>query len=404
MACLIDIVPGLEKAVTAALADSPDVDEYVVVRTCNRLEAYAATEANESVRRRLEATVRQAIPFQEREFWYFLEDQNSVKHLFSVVCGIDSLIVGEDQIQHQVRESFAQAKTAGNVGPVLNALFEEAIVVGKRVRTETDLNKGAVSVGSAAIELAEQRLGPLVGKTVSILGAGDMAGVIAKNLAGKRPNTVFVSNRTFDRAQELARELAGTAVTMDRMDEMISRSDVVLVATSAPHDVVRQVNVAAAMKSRPAKPLLIIDVSVPTNVAADVTSVPGVSLSTMAALDAIAAKNVEKRKNEISAAERIIAQELAKIDRTEKQRRANEAIRRLGQMAEEIRQNEATAAKNRIRNTNADEVIDDLTKAIVKQISAEFIKNLRIAAEQGDTTTCATAEKLFGLTRPTKKE
>ncbi|MFA6870429.1 MAG: glutamyl-tRNA reductase, partial [Methanomethylophilus sp.] len=124
MACLIDIVPGLEKAVENALKDQEDlVSEYVIIRTCNRLEAYVSTDRNEEVRNLLDSVVRKAIPFQDREYWYFLEDKQSIKHLFTVVCGIDSLIVGEDQIQHQIRESYAKAVAEGHVSSVLKALF-----------------------------------------------------------------------------------------------------------------------------------------------------------------------------------------------------------------------------------------------------------------------------------------
>ncbi len=405
MACLIDIVPGLEQAVSRALNGDRDLEEYIIIRTCNRLEVYVATDRNEEVRNLLDAVVRKAIPFRDREYWYFLEDRPSIKHLFTVVCGMDSLIVGEDQIQHQVRESYAKATEEGHVGSVLQTLFERALAVGKRVRTETDLNKGAVSVGSAAIELAEQRIGPLAGKSVAVFGAGDMAGVIAKNLAGKDPQTVFVSNRTFERAQELAKALGGTAVTMDRMDEILSRSDLVLVATSAAHPVVRKENVTAAMQARAGRELLIIDVSVPLNVAADVAEVPGVTLATMDSLNAIAAANVAKRKEEISSAEKIIAQELKKIGDERKARTANELIRRLSLLAEEVRRNEAEAAKVRIHTTGGtDEVIDSMSKAIVKKISADFIKHLREAAVEGDTETCAVAARLFGLEPADRQE
>ncbi len=405
MACLIDIVPGLEKAVENALKDQEDlVSEYVIIRTCNRLEAYVSTDRNEEVRNLLDSVVRKAIPFQDREYWYFLEDKQSIKHLFTVVCGIDSLIVGEDQIQHQIRESYAKAVAEGHVSSVLKALFDKAIVVGKRVRTETDLNKGAVSVGSAAIELAEQKIGTLAGKNVAVFGAGDMAGVIAKNLAGKGPQAVIVSNRTFERAQELAKALGGTAVKMDRMDEIIGKSDLILVATSAPHAVVKVENVQAAMKMRPNRQLLIVDVSVPLNVAPEVARIPHVALSTMDSLNAIAAANVAKRKQEISSAEKIIGQELKKIDDERKEKNANDLIRRLGLLAEEIRRNEAEAAKVRIHTTGGtDEVIDSMSKAIVKKISADFIKHLREAAVDGDTETCAVVARLFCL-EPAKKE
>lgn len=399
MECLTEIIPGLEEAVTSALKDAPEVKEYVVIRTCNRLEAYAATDDNHAVRLLMEDTVRKAIPYAQREYWYILQDDECIKHLFTVVCGIDSLIVGEDQIQHQVRDSFAKAQKEGHVGRVLYSLFNNAIVVGKKVRTETELNKGAVSVGYAAIELAEKEIGSLEDKEIAIIGAGDMAGLIAKNLAGKGPKTVFVSNRTFERAQELAKELGGTAVRMDRLLEMITRSDLVLVATSAHHDVVSRQMVEAAMARRPDRPLLIIDVSVPTNVAKDAGEVPNVTLSTMADLDSIAAENVARRKHEIQAAEKIIKEEMAKIGEERKTQAADEVIRGIGIMSENVRKMEAEKAVQALEHgADPQETIDAMSRAIIKQLSADIIKNLRQAALRGEDEVVEAASRLFAQT------
>ncbi len=398
MECLGGIISGLGDAISEALSGSEDAKEYVVIRTCNRLEAYVSADDNQAVRMLMEETVRKSVPFADREFWYILQDRDCIKHLFTVVCGIDSLIVGEDQIQHQIRDAFMNARREGHVGKSLYALFNNAIVVGKRVRTETDLNKGAVSVGYAAIELAEKDIGSLNGKNIAIVGAGDMAGIIAKNLAGKGPETVFVSNRTFERAQELARELDGTAVTLDRLGDMMAKSDLVLVATSAKHPVITREMAEKAMCQRPERPLLIIDVSVPVNVAEEVAGIPNVKLSTMASLDAIATENVARRKKEIGAAERIIRQEMEKIDDERKIRDANATIREMGIMCERIRSDEAAMARSRLDNGDSpSDVIDCMSHAIVKMISAEFIKNLRKAALGGDSATVEAAAKLFGL-------
>lgn len=394
---LNEILPWIEGGIDGILDGSDVIDEYVVIRTCNRLEAYVATEDNHGARLLLEKAMRKTIPYDGRNFWYILQDDDCIRHLFSVVCGMDSLIVGEDQIQHQIRDAFMRARETGHVGKILYALFNNAIIVGKRVRTETDLNKGAVSVGYAAIELAEKEIGTLDGKSIAIVGAGDMAGVIAKNLVGKGPETVFVTNRTFERALELAKELDGMAVKMDRLVDMVARSDVVLVATSATHDVITLDVVVSAMCQRPEKPLLIIDVSLPVNTSEKVTSVDNVKLFTMASLDAIAAENVARRKGEISRAERIIRQEMARIEDERKTREANAVIREYSMECERIRREEAERAKCAIGDSSCDKVIEDMSHSIVKMISAEFIKNLRKAAIDGDRETCEAAAKLLGI-------
>lgn len=397
MESLDTVITAAKDAVTATVAGDPRVDEYVVVATCNRLEAYVATRDNHGVRIALEDAVRRSIPYEDREYWYVLQDRDSIRHLFTVVCGIDSLIVGEDQIQHQVKRAFEDSREEGHVGKILYTLFNNAIIVGKRVRTETDLNKGAVSVGYAAIELAERRIGDLHGKDIAIFGAGEMASLIAKNLSGKGPEAVFVTNRTFERAQELAKELGGNAVTMDRMEEMISKSDLVLVATSARSPIVKKEGVARAMSARPDRPLLIIDVSVPLNTEEDVVEIPNVSLSTMASLDAIAAENVARRKKEISNAKRIIDQELRKVEEIQKTRDANAVIKGVSIMCETVRREEAEIAKAALRSTDPDKVIDDMSRSVVKMISADLIKRLRMAALNGEDDVVEAAAKLFGI-------
>ena len=395
MSCLGDIIPGLNDTLNDELARNKYADEYIIIRTCNRLEAYISCSNAEGMKRALDALVRKNVPFSDRQVWYVLEGKECIKHLFTVVCGIDSLIVGEDQIQHQTKDAFAQAQEEGHVGKVLYALFNNAIIVGKRVRTETDLNKGAVSVGYAAIELAQQKIGALEGKDIAIIGAGDMAGVIAKNLAGKGPKTVIVSNRTFQRAQELAKELEGTAIGFDRLQEIVSKSDLVLVATSAKHNILDKTNVGEAMRARPDKPLLIIDVSVPTNVDENVNEIPNVSLHTMASLDAIAAENVARRKREISNAQKIISEELRRVEEEAKVEDANVIIRKLSIDFEDIRTAEVMKASKCIGKMDPEELLDDLTHSIVSRISAELIKNLRKAAANDDKEVIEAAKILF---------
>lgn len=392
-----DIIPDLDDILRKNLEENRSVEEYVIIRTCNRLEVYVSTQNNSAVRAFLEGLVRSTIPFSDRQVWYFLEDKECIKHLFTVVCGIDSLIVGEDQIQHQIRDAFAEAQRNGHIGRKLYALFNNALIVGKRVRTETELNKGAVSVGYAAIELAEQKIGSLKDMSIAIIGAGDMAGIIAKNLVGKGPRTVIVSNRTFDRAKELAKELEGTAIGFDRLEEIVGKSDLVLVATSAKHNILGTELVSKAMNGRQERPLLIIDVSVPTNVDPDVEKIPGVSLRTMASLDAIAAENVARRTKEISKAEKIIREELLRMEKENKCNAAEEIIRKMALDFEEIRTGEVMKAMKFSDHAFSEELIDNLTHAITSKISSEIIKNLRKAALDDDTDVLEAAKYIFGV-------
>ena len=389
------VVAELDGLFADSVADLRGVGEYIIVRSCNRLEVYTATCDNRATREDLEKLIRMAVP--STNISYVLEDRDSIRHLFAVVCGLDSLIVGEDQIQHQVRECYMRAREEGHVGAMLTRLFDKAMIVGKRVRSETALNKGAVSVGSASVELAEKRIGDLGGKSITILGAGDMASVIAKNLIGKNIGAVFVSNRTYARALELASELGGTAVSMQRMEEAMADSDLVLVATSAPHTVVHRSGVEAAMSARPDRGMLIIDVSVPRNVDEDVSEVPGVDLETMDSLMEIAAENANRRRNEIVSAERIITQELQRMDTEAKEQLANDVIRRIGVKLAAIRDRELQTAMARAGSTDIDELLNDFSRAMVSRITADVYNNLREASRNGRTDTCSAAVELFGL-------
>lgn len=397
MTCLGDIIPGMNDAINTELAENKFVDEYVVIRTCNRLEAYVATKNNGAMKAALTSLVKKNIGIGNRQVWYILEDKECIRHLFTVICGIDSLIVGEDQIQHQTKDAFALAQNEGHVGKVLYSLFNNAIIVGKRVRTETELNKGAVSVGYAAIELAQEKIGALEGKNIAIIGAGDMAGVIAKNLVGKGPQTVIVSNRTFQRAQELAKELEGTAIGFDRLPEIIRRSDLILVATSAKHNLLDKDIVGKAIDGREDKPLLIIDVSVPTNVDENVTELPNVSLHTMASLDSIAAENVAKRKKEITNAEKIIREELRRVEEEAKTEAADMIIKKMSVDFENIRIREVDKAMKCGNDIEKEILLDNLTHSIVSRICADIIKNLKNAAKNDEQDIIDAAKLIFNI-------
>lgn len=392
---LNDVVPLLEAEAEKRLPVMDSVAEHVIVRTCNRFEVYVATPNNQSVRKLFDSMIHSIVP--SSNISYILEDKDTIRHLFRVVCGLDSLIVGEDQIQHQVRECYMKARESGTAKKMLTRLFDKAMSVGKRVRTETALNKGAVSVGSAAVELAEERLGTLNGKNVTILGAGDIASVIAKNLVGRNLGAVIVSNRTYSRAIELADELGGKAVSMARMVDVVSDSDVVLVATGAPHPVLKVPHVEEAMSRRPDRHLMIIDVSIPRNAEEAVGEIGNVELENMDSLESIAMRNAERRRQEIASAEKIITEELAKMDSEQKEEIANEVIRQIGLKLADIREKELSTAKSRMGSADESELLDDLSRALVAKITAELYKNLREASRDGRIESCTIAAELFGL-------
>lgn len=396
--CLGEIIPSLGKHADEFLNGCPWVNEYVLLQTCNRFEIYIATDDNDKTVRALREFRKNAIPYvTDERVSFILEDMESIMHLFRVCCGLESMIVGEDQIQGQVKEAYSKARESSTVGPMLTKMFDSALSVGKRVRTETALNKGAVSVGSAAVELADRLLGTLDGKTVTVMGAGETATTIATSLAGRQLKAIFISNRTYNRAVDLAEKLNGKAIGTKYRLNAIGKSDLLLVATSAPHILLTKEDVEKAMGDRDGK-LVIIDVSVPRNVADDVGEVPGVRLETMEGLQAIAMDNVAKRRSEISKAEIIVRSELKKIDRAQKEETANAIISKIGASLAQTRDAELKRALSRASNgDDIDAVLEDFSKALVSKIMNGPYGVMRTASREGRVDVCNAAADLFGV-------
>lgn len=395
---LNDLQKSLHNDVGKSIAGLPGVEEYVVVSTCNRFEVYIGTDLADRVRDGLQDLVRAKVVYEKGEApVYYLQDKQTISHLFRVVCGMDSLIVGEDQIQNQIKEAYSLARDEGHVGPRLSRLFEKALSVGKRVRSETGLNNGAVSVGSAAVQLAEENLGTLRGATVTVVGAGEMATSIARSLMGKGPRTVFVSNRTYENARELAHQLDGKAIGRDALPKAIIDSDVVLVATAAPHMILTRDMIEPAMNAGK-EHLLIVDISMPSNVDPAVSSLPGVELVTLEGLQEVALRNVAARHRELIEAERIVEEELSRWLEEAREAQAIRIISEIGQKVSCIREQELTKALRRMEcDIDCRLVFEDFSRALVSKIMADPINRLKEACRNGEADICHTAKRLFDV-------
>ena len=396
-AVIADVIPKMEKGADDFIKGLSGVDEYLILRTCNRFEIYISTNDTERIKNELESYARTKVPHSGESVWYTLTDGQCIKHLFRVTCGLDSLVIGEDQIQSQVKNAYTKAKDEGHVSTVLTTVFEKALYTGKRVRTETELNSGAISVGSAAVQLAEKKLGGLSGKTVAIIGAGDMATVIAKYLRGKGPNAIFVSNRTFDHARVLANEVGGHAVNYSEVKGVLASSDLAIVATNAPHVLIDRDMIKEVTANRASK-LLIIDISVPRNVANDVDFIDNVEVDSMAEISEVAQENLMSRRNEMVHAERIVRTEIENIDIEMKGRRADETISCIVKRSSDIRKAELDRAITKIKaGGDLEEVLDDMSRAMVSKLLAKPFNRLKEASRDGRTDYCEVASDLFGV-------
>ena len=378
------------------------VHECVVLMTCNRVEVYVVSPKGSKVL--FEYVKKMGVPDRIIEF---NDHEESLIHLMRVACGLESMIVGEDQILGQVKELYHTAREAGVTGKVLDTAYEKAIHVGKRVRSETRINKGSVSIGSAAVDLAEAELGTLQGKTVVVIGAGAMGSLVAHALAHKDVSAVYVANRTFDRGEALARELDGIAVPYDEKNRYIASSDVVISATSAPHPVLTAEIMRPIMEDRNSHDgrchdLLMIDIANPRDIEDSVADLPGVKLYNIDGLKAISDSNLHKRMQEIEKVEKIIEDEYDLLTIQYKRQQADKVISSLYSQVEDLRIRERERAINRLsaKHTLGDferSVLDDLTHAITNKVLAEPTKTLRDAAAEDDIDFLATTAALFGL-------
>ncbi|MFA5311795.1 MAG: glutamyl-tRNA reductase [Methanomassiliicoccales archaeon] len=383
-----------------ALSKLEGVTECVVLKTCNRVEMYTATRDWEGTRRSLESMVNGFIPFDsDKNLVQFQSGTESIGHLLRVASGLESMIIGEDQIQSQVKEAFEYAETTGHAGPVLSLVFRKAINVGKKVRTETKVNKGCVSIGSAAVELAEEKIGSLAGKTVLVIGAGEMATLIAKHLIGKSPEAVFVSNRTYARAVELAWVLNGKAVRFDSLTEFLAQSDVVLCATSATHMILEPRHLIKALEARRGRKMMIIDVSFPRNVSLDVRQLEGVELYDIDGLREVSEANILKRREEMKKAERIILGELKLLDRKLDEMEGSRIVKDIFSKYSKIKENEVRKAIARVKKGQdpIEKVMDDFGTALMGKFLADPTESLKGASRDGDGHFFDAAKLLFNV-------
>jgi len=281
--------------------------EAVAVSTCNRFEVYVAGHAHETlVAAKLVECLEELAGAALGEHAETREDAAAVGHLFNVASGLDSIVVGETEILGQVKTGYETAKTAGMTGKRLNVLFQRALFVGKKVRTETPVAIGSASVPSVAVQLAETIFGRLEGKTALILGAGAMAELSAKHLAARGVTKLVVANRTWDRAYQLAARYQGEAVRWEDFGAELERADVVIASTGSPKVVLTRDIVQDAVRRRGGRSLFLIDIAMPRDIEESVHAIDGVYLYRLEDLEAIVAKNMASRAEAVAAARRII--------------------------------------------------------------------------------------------------
>jgi glutamyl-tRNA reductase len=285
--------------------------EAVILSTCNRVEIYAATDLPES---QAAARLRQflldyhKLPELPAGEIYARGGRPGLEHLFKVACGLDSMVLGETEILGQLKKAYQTALNLRHTGGILNKAFQRAFHVAKQIRTETNIQRGSVSVGSVAVELAERIFSSLSEHPVMVIGAGDTSEKTARALLSRGARTIFVSNRSHERAVALAQELGGRAVSFDDWAAEFPRIDILVSSTSAPHCILDRARLEPLMKARKHRPLLLIDIAVPRDIDPTVNFLDNVYLYNIDDLQAIADDYLQQRRDEIARCEAIIAE------------------------------------------------------------------------------------------------
>ena len=366
----------------AALREAGLIREGVVLSTCNRTEFYAVEQKGDSIPR-ITAILSARLGEDAAQFIYVRRDQDVAEHLFSVAAGLDSMILGEAQIHGQVKDAWEECR--GESGPILNRMFQSALLAAGRAREETGIGRGAASVSSAAVQLAKKIFGSLNGRRAMILGAGDVAEIALECLQNEGVKVAIVANRTFERALSLAERHAATAMHYDECWRSLSGVDVLLCSTASPVPVVTVARVRDAVEARGDKPLCILDIALPRDVEAAVGELDNVFLYDLDDLRAAAAANLDRREEDVPAAQRIIAEEVRTFWDWVAGLAAVPVVREFREEMEKVRTTELAAALKRIGPLSAEQkgVLEHFSRALMNKFLHEPSVRLKAAAANG---------------------
>jgi glutamyl-tRNA reductase len=395
-----------EEQVREILTDLSDrglFREVMILSTCNRVEVYGLAEAPGEARQatftRLGA--RRALVLRDIEpLLYTKTEEEAVRHVFRVAASLDSMMVGEPQILGQVKEAFVLAQSAGTVGPLLHALMSQAFGVAKKVRTETEVGRHAVSVSFAAVELGRKIFGGLDGKAVLLVGAGEMAELAARHLVEQGALPVYVANRTLERGQELARRLGGTAVPFEELHAVMASVDIVIASTAAPEPIIRAAEVQQVLHTRRAQPLFFIDIAVPRNVEPAVNDLDDAFCYDVDDLRSVVDANLRERQREAQRAETLVAREVERFAARLKELEVAPTIVSLRDKLESIRRGEVEKALARLGGADeaTRQVLEALSQSIVNKILHAPMVKLRDSSRAGHGHSwIELISELFGL-------
>ena len=379
------------------------VKEIVLLSTCNRTEVYICTCDAFGDETRLKdylAAHAKLPPEQLQHMLYVLRGEDAAEHLMKVAAGLDSLVLGENEILGQVRSAAEMAHEVGATGPILSSLFRYAIQAGKRARAETEIGRGDISVASVVVEMAEQAFGPLNERTALLIGAGKISAITARALVKAGLRCILIANRTFERAEKLARNMNGVAVHFDVLDDVLMQADIVICSTGAPHIVLHADAVKKAQIMRFGRPLLVADLAVPRDADPEIASIPGVQLANIDDLDVIVKTRHPLTASIYQKVGTIVRGELAGFIQWCKARRCVPVIKALHSKAETIYQAEVEQTLRRLGplTPQQERLVQAMGKAIASKMLHEPTIHLRELSQDEDPSTyLELVQELYGI-------
>jgi len=382
------------------LVQHPGIDEALIISTCNRVELLAQTKNGSADLRGFIGTYFQINPADITPHLYEFREREAIHHVFRVTSSLDSMVVGEPQILGQMKEAYATARAVGAVHSQLDLLLTRAFAVAKRVRTETAVGSSAVSVASVAVELAKKIFGSLNGKSVFLVGAGKMSELAARHLIAHGAASIFVANRTYDRAIRLAQKFEGQAIEFSRLYDTCDRADIVITSTGAPHAIFRREHGEAFLSRRKNRPMFFIDIAVPRDVDPGMNKLDGIFVYDIDDLQQAVSAHVADRRKEAERAEAIITSEVERFQSRLQTLDVVPTIVSLQDHLETIRQAEIDRVRGRLGPLSPEQemAIETLTRGIVNKIMHTPITTLKTAARESEATTVVDlVRRLFNL-------
>ncbi|WP_408007108.1 glutamyl-tRNA reductase [Pseudalkalibacillus sp. A8] len=399
----VSFQPGEMELALQSLRNTKSILECVIVSTCNRTEIYAVADQLHTGRYYIKSFLANWFSLDKdllNPYLQIREREDAIEHLFKVVCGLDSMILGETQILGQVRSSFFTAQQIGTTGTVFNELFKKAITLAKRSHSETEIGENAVSVSYAAVELAKKIFDGLEGKNVLIIGAGKMGELTAKHLCSNGVDQITVLNRTYSKAQEVAARFNGQASTMEELESSLKKADIVISSTGSTEFVLSKANVAPVLKKRKGRPLFMMDIAVPRDLSPDLQDLEGVFLYDIDDLEGIVEANLAERQEEAAKIRVLIEEELLAFLNWINTLGVVPVITALRQKALSIQAETMKSIERKMPDLTDRErkVLSKHTKSIINQLLRDPITRVKeLAAEPDSNKQLELFTQLFGI-------